>query len=269
MRIMYWNCTAPGGTSSNKFSDDKCKLIGEMAREVNPDILVLDEVSATVFDNATATAFATSYINTANYSVVFGVSSVNPGVHLNCIVFTKPLQVKLGAQVGIPSDNWNTDGTIRDLSRIQFSEPQTARTINLWCLHANASTKGGKTAASLIAGGLKDSYSVYMGDLNCSPEDGEAALAISAPKAKVVRPALGAYTFSQWRADDFTGTVNIPGAVGKKVIPNAKGFIDYAMAAPAMTVTAVNCLNGASDDTLRRIMSYGDHFPIAYDVKST
>jgi hypothetical protein len=36
-----------------------------------------------------------------------------------------------------------------------------------------------------------------------------------------------------------------------------------------MTVTAVNCLNGASDDTLRRIMSYGDHFPIAYDVKST
>ncbi len=267
MRIMYWNCTAPGGLSTNKFSDDKCKLIGEIARTVNPDMLVLDEVSATVYDNATATTFATNYINAGNYSVAFGVSSVNPGVHLNCIVFTKA-QIKFNCQVGIPSDAWNTDGTIRDLARIQYSEPQTARTINVWCLHANASTKGGKTAASLIADGLKGTYSVYMGDLNCAPGDAETALAAAAPKAKVVRPVCGAYTFSQWRADDFVGTVNIPGSVGKKVAPNAKGFIDFAMAAPTMSVTAVDCLNGASDDTIRRIMSYGDHFPIAYDIKS-
>ncbi len=274
MRILYWNCTAPSGTTDSVFADDKCNLIGEIIRRVNPDIVCLDEVSFKISDTATATAFATKFINKDGYACTPTAITINPGYHLNTIVFVKDGSVKMTCAVGIPTEAWNTDGTIRDLARIQLSEAGNARTLNLWCLHANASGKGGKTAVALVAPALKDNYAVFMGDFNASPTDADTVLAATLPKAKAVRPVIGAFTFSQWKADDY-GSFAIPGTSGKKCKPNDKGFIDFALASPAMTVTAVDSLKkasdatGASDDLIRRLLLAGDHFPIAFDFKST
>jgi len=252
MRVMYWNCTAPG-SGNNSFNQDKLDFIQQVVTAVDPDILCLDEVSQSVGDINSAKSFANEYLN-KNLKFTEPKVSVNPGYHLNSVTYSKSDVTGVNKGVGVPNKNWSSNKTKRDLTRCKFNLKQ--KDVYLFFLHANASPSGGKHAVELASDDIGDNeYWIFMGDFNYPI--GKAANAVT--------PKVGVSGFTQWNRNDY-GSVTVPNSMPPvKFTPH--DIIDYAICdSNEVSLTPVDTLNNFSDDDKRKMIVYFDHFPIAYDI---
>lgn len=252
MRVMYWNCTAPGGgnTLSNQ---TKLDFIKQVVTAVNPDILCLDEMSQSVGDVNSAKDFARNYLN-GGLTFTDPKVSVNPGYHLNSVCYTNSDSGGVVKNVGLPNNNWSGDKTKRDLMRCKFK--LKSKDVYLFFLHANASPSGGKHAVGLAADDTDDNeYWIFMGDFNCPIKHAVGAVA----------PKVGISNFTQWNRNDY-GSVTVPGS-SPPVKFDPHDMIDYAICdGSEISLTAVDTLYNFNNDDKRKMIVYFDHFPISYDI---
>ncbi|HYC74667.1 MAG TPA: hypothetical protein VEC04_07490 [Brevundimonas sp.] len=262
---MYWNCTAPVGTSS--FDKAKLAIIAGRVAQVKPDILCLDEVSVKVASVAAAAAWAAS-MGLKGYTAK--VVSLNPGSHLNMILFHGPELSKCKSEEGIPDPDWGGDKTKRNLIRSTWIDPKTARPLSVWFLHANASAVGGKTAVELALAAMADTSSIFMGDFNnglaAATDEAKAAKAFAvSPVARTAKAAA----YSQW-SRGLTPAQSDPAykiaGTTYDFKPNSQGCIDFALGRNLIAATAVDALAGLDANGYGQLMMNVDHIPIAYDV---
>jgi endonuclease/exonuclease/phosphatase family metal-dependent hydrolase len=254
MRVMYWNSTAPawgGGTQAEL----KQEVIQAIVKQVQPDVVCLDEVSASIDDTQAMDSFATNVLNTNSGKYESGNLVGNPGAHLNTATWVKEGFSYKNIQEGLPKATWDTDKTKRNLTRVQFRQSQ--KDISIWFLHANASKSGGATAVELAALSVKGTYQAILGDFNCPIGDVKYGTAVA--------PLVGKCQFTQWKTDDF-GTTIVPGTnPPKKFTPH--GMIDFAMVeGKFLSLKPVDTIGHLKDEDLREVILRFDHFPIAYDI---
>jgi hypothetical protein len=269
MRVMYWNATSPGPGAVGQPPQAKRDLIKAVVKDANPDILCLDEMSTNVSTVPLAQAYADAVLNVAAKDPYVATTvAVNPGAHLNAVVFLKAALDNANQTVktdfGNPGIGWTMDGTKRDLVRAQwFYRPSPGPyTINIWFQHANASAAGGALALTLAGGFDTNSGWVFIGDFNASSEGPLPSTATLKMTPVIVPPVISNLTFSQYQRDDSTGTQY--GSPYAKFKPNPRKFIDFAIASPTgLTIKAANSITLAN---AYAYMPYGDHFPVCYDL---
>lgn len=252
MKLMYWNCTSPG-LGGNSFARAKKEFIGEVVRRLDPDYLCLDEMSGGVSDASSSDRYATNVLNGPGVSYSSGAVSVNPGVHLNTATFIKDGVTQKHFQVGLPSQQWGTDRTKRDLTKCPFRIGM--KDYAVWFLHANASASGGLAAARLADTNADGTTSIFIGDFNCPIGNAQGAVA----------PDLGGHAFSQWTRGEF-GTAEVPRRRPPlKYTPNS--VIDYAICDGAkVRIQALDSVGLFGDDGLLSFIRDFDHFPVLYEV---
>ncbi len=285
-RIMYWNCTA-SGSPVTVFNHDKLELIRNRVAAVNPDVLCLDEVSRLVVDSKTQTTgkqisaqdWQRAYLNDQWDELAV---SVNPGVHLNGVVFCRRGASGIACNVGIPDIKFDSENTKRDLLRVtlnsrgsdSYGNP-TSKDVFIWFLHANASASSGEIAVKLALAALGGNYAMFVGDFNFPFADPSAADA--AAKVKGTAPLIGKMrltgwtgkkAFTQWTSSDSRlkqgdDSEQIPG-LSRWITPN--GTIDYALHLKGLNVSPFDSMAGMNDAALTTVFQNFDHFPIAYDV---
>jgi endonuclease/exonuclease/phosphatase family metal-dependent hydrolase len=246
---MYWNCTTPQA-ASGLLKQYKLDFIATVVQAIAPDVLCLDEVSTNVNSKSAAKEYARNHLNGAGVAYDRPVVSPNPGSHLNGVAWVKDGIPAKQTTVGIPAKDWDSSGTKRDMVYVKVTIGM--QDAYLWFLHANASTKGGKTAVGLVEDIVDDSRDVYVGDYNCPIQNAGGAVA----------PAVNGHNFTQWKRDDF-GHATVPNHLPPmKYTPH--GIIDYAIADPSeITLAAVDAVAGHN---LREFIGQFDHFPVAYDL---
>ena len=277
MRIMYWNCTAPAGRDDKKpFAIDKCEFIGARVRACNPAVLCLDEVSSSVSHQSEAQAWADKFIANGDRNHHYECKGIiqNEGTHLNAVVFIHHEFAKLVtvSGEGLPSKDWITDKTKRNLLRAEYQDKKgTGRIAHFWFLHANASRIGGKTAVGHAAKWVADrNNDVLIGDFNND---------ITHLKSDVATTPSVGNAFEAWSKELFTQwKTSISPSLGLRIfgstyylIPNAT--YDFAVSNKHQTVklTAADSL-AELPDTHPNVNGLGflllsfDHFPIVYDI---
>jgi hypothetical protein len=251
---MYWNCTSPG-LGGNRFAEEKKSVITTVVNHFAPDVLCLDEMSASISDDASANSYASNYLDGPGQSYSSGVVVENPGVHLNTSTWIKDGTAYKDVTSGLPSAKWDSDRTKRDLSRVQYSAG--SKNVSIWFLHANASRSGGLTAAGYATAGARGTRNVFIGDFNCPIADAGGF---------AVAPAINGMNFTQWRTDLAFGSAHL-GGFNPPIKFDPHGIIDYAICDPAfVTLTAQDTVNPFDRQHLRNYIVYFDHFPIVYDL---
>lgn len=248
-----------------KFADIKINFSIDRVRYLNPDILCFDEVSSSITD-ANAQTWANKYllgVGVGGLGYVFCAVVINPGAHLNTVVFRKKnAKVTVTGDV-IPADEWDTDRTRRNLVRIQYTHPNTSRLVGIWFLHANASMFGGKTAVDLVSQYvIAHNNDVVVGDFN-------NATPIAPKNLTIAYPIIGELKYSQWKVTSYA----IDGAqIGVSKYAKPGGILDYALLNSNRTLVAtpIDSLEGLSNDlndgnSVPFLQKTFDHFPIVYD----
>lgn len=269
MKVMYWNCTAPA--SGGTFPVEKVNAIAERIRRHQPDIVCLDEMSGAVTDVAKANTWLGTMATPPGGLVIATAYqaldvNVNPGIHLNTVILVKTsLAAAVKVQIGLPGVVWDSDGTKRDLLRAQYTDRATARIVNLWFIHANASPSGGSTAVRFAAQYLaQHTNDVFIGDFNNRTPLNDIG------KARMTRPVVGTCGYTQWQRSAYK---NDGPAIGVGMYAKPGGMIDFALStgAPTVTVTALDALDGlasstTADNSPEYIQKTFDHFPIVYSI---
>jgi endonuclease/exonuclease/phosphatase family metal-dependent hydrolase len=236
---------------------------------VAPDFVCLDEMSGAVNDLTAANAYAAAAGFGGAYTA--RVVSQNPGSHLNMVVFKSNAAKDLKTDEGIPNDAWGGDKTKRNLVRLSWSDPRTARPLYAWFLHANASSSGGKLAVELALDVMKGASCVFIGDFNNAGAKA-VEVARTVKDAFAVMPITASakgVPFTQWthgvRSLQSDPALQIVGT-GHDFVPNPNGCIDFALGSGLIQCVAVNALVGLSAADVGQIMMNIDHFPVAFDV---
>lgn len=252
MKLMYWNCTSPGlgGTS---FAEAKKEFIGEVVRTLDADYVCLDEMSGGISDTDASDRYATNVLDGPGVSYASGAVSVNPGVHLNTATFVKEGTSHKKFQIGLPSKQWDTERTKRDLTKCPFSIG--TKEYAVWFLHANASASGGQQAARLADTNADGTNWIFLGDFNCPIS--------AAPGA--VAPNLGGYRFSQWKRHDF-GSAQVPNHQ-PPMRYDPHNIIDYAICdARKVRIRALDSVGLFGAAGFLSFIRHFDHFPVLYEV---
>lgn len=271
VKVLYWNCTTPSHLTGSTVSQRKRDIIKEVVRDLAPDILCLDECSLLVDGATSADDFARSALDNAGEYYDSKAVIENPGVHLNTAVWVKrSTQATLNAraQTGIPSIQWRSQRTKRDLVQVKFKLPQQPqREFSLFFLHANANANDGAYACQLAVTEVTTAPGpvVFLGDFNCDVQTG-------GPHA--VPPNVGGRTFTQWRTDlENRGSQTVSRLTDRgdstsviRYEPNR--VIDYAVRNPNLaTVNAMDSIDVSLG--LHRLADFicqFDHFPVMYDL---
>ena len=251
MRILYWNCTTPGN-GGNSFDNAKKNFIGTVVQALGPDVVCLDEVSGGIGSSSAAKQYARTHLNGPGIAFDRPAVSKNPGAHLNTVAWAQAGVAVPQLNVGIPSKNWDSDATKRDMVHVKVY--LGTHETHLWFLHANASGKGGRTAVGLVDDYLDDEpRHVFVGDFN---------RAFRHVTRFGTAPDVNGHTFTQWKRDEH-GSATVPGSMPPmKYDPH--DIIDYLIADPTeVTATAVNSVGAFS---LRDFIGQFDHFPVVYDL---
>ena len=274
MRVLYWNCTSPGG-ADNTFAEAKIAMIAARIVALKPDIVCLDEVSEKLNTVAMAQAYANGYgVAPAAFGASYTAKSVslNPGTHLNqAVFFANAAPAGLKVAEGIPDSQWDDDKTRRNLSRVTWQEPKTLRLIYIWFLHANASDSGGKLAVELALTATKGVNAVFIGDFNSSALNAvvtarDYSKCVAVPP---VAPGVKGVAFTQWsRALSGVQSVADYKITGTTYDfkPSPKGCIDFALASGLVDVVAADALAGLNANEVGQLMMNMDHFPVLYDI---
>jgi hypothetical protein len=250
--VAFWNINTGKGSFG-----DRITAFADWCQEVDPDVLVLEEVSHTLEDSLPT------------------LTNMDEIVHVN----TRDKNLKKSTKQiwALQRPGFGFEGRALRLTeyenaiRMAVKLTHTKLKMVIWGLHANASSSGGRHAVEMALETINDYPETVMGgDFNRSFDD--AAKISKGLAYRCWSWQSNALRFSQWKKQEGWIMKN-PDALfhlDKKncgyltVKPTEKGVIDFVIAGSKRTVKPLrNCYH---EETWIAILKSFDHAPVVYRI---
>jgi len=259
VKVAFWNCTL--GDSSPRAKVD---IFNNWVTTEIPELLLLEEVSFRMLVGTpcaieTNTGFRTiNYVNTldSNYNET-----------TKCLAaFARPADIEFYQLQG---RTLTMDGLDQRRALVKVTSAMLGKEI--WAIHANASTRGGRGAAEAVRDYLARAHrSLVGGDFNCHLAE---ALGLMLPAMAPQSHQGTNLTFTQWNMQAYR-------AVPSTLLPNYHlsnnqrynnitlnpnvGPIDYLAHGRDADIQKLN--NCASEAVWWDILTHFDHCPVVYEI---
>lgn len=263
MKIAFWNVN----TGATSYMDRK-SVLKTWLEEVQPDLLMLEEISSTLVMNDNGKPL----VDLTGYSLLKAVNTLDKNLQPSTKCLAALVHPQTPVQMSAtPLRFPDLDQRRMLLKVITTNLPQN---VNIWAIHANASEKGGAAAREAVEKLLATETgktTIVGGDFNAKASAVAtrgvtlvAPLRIDGVPMKCTQWTAGGAgppsTGENSKSEQMTAFGFTKSYVVKTIKPNS--VIDYVMHGASLSVKSEpNCVR---EETWRTIVAQFDHAPVVY-----